>query len=258
MFDQLALLAVTDTIWMRLGVCAVCIAVGAILIHVGRQNIETQTAEESGKRRLVNKALGRSNTYTGAKAVRIGWARVACGIGAILFGIVFIFVGPFLANDAKASRRAHSSRKSGPPPLRHPRKNALQGPLNDFVRELNDNARSDPFANMPQDRIASVVIADVPMHAYTEILHRLAKLPGVTAASANGNGTSATYRLAPVADLRAVAAAIDFGTVTKIDESQRTLHVNVDESKFPPSSSPAINDAEEFFKRHQLGTGASQ
>lgn len=70
---------------------------GVILILVGMDNIKTQTAEESGKRRLVNKALGQSNTYEGSKAVMIGWMRVICGIGAIIFGIVFIFVGPFLA-----------------------------------------------------------------------------------------------------------------------------------------------------------------
>lgn len=26
----------------------------------------------------------------------VGWIRVVCGIAAIIFGIVFIFVGPFL------------------------------------------------------------------------------------------------------------------------------------------------------------------
>lgn len=91
------LLAVTDNIWTRLGVFAIASIVGLILILVGMDNIKTQKAEESGKRRLVNKALGQSNTYEGPKAVMIGWIRVICGVGAIIFGIVFIFVGPFLA-----------------------------------------------------------------------------------------------------------------------------------------------------------------
>ena len=98
MSETLLLLAATDTIWSRLGVCAVASLVGALLIFTGLQNIKTKTAEESsGKRRLVNKALGQSNTYEGSKAVTVGWIRVICGVCAIIFGIVFIFVGPFLA-----------------------------------------------------------------------------------------------------------------------------------------------------------------
>ena len=97
MLNNMVLLAATDTIWSRLGVCAVGSIVGALLIFTGIQNIRTRTAEESGKRRLVNKATGASNTYDGSKAVLIGWVRVVCGVGAIIFGITFIFVGPFLA-----------------------------------------------------------------------------------------------------------------------------------------------------------------
>ena len=93
----LLMLAVEDTIWTRLGVCAVASVVGLILILTGVHNIETETAEESGKRRLVNKALGQDNTYEGSNAVMLGWVRVIGGVGAIIFGIVFIFVGPFLA-----------------------------------------------------------------------------------------------------------------------------------------------------------------
>jgi len=98
MDDSLLILAVTDTIGIRLAVCAVASIVGVLLILTGVANIRTETAEESGKRRLVNKALGRSNTYEGSRAVLLGWIRVICGIVAIIFGIVFIFVGPFLAD----------------------------------------------------------------------------------------------------------------------------------------------------------------
>jgi len=97
MIDSIILLAATDTIWSRLGVCAVTSIVGAILIKVGLNNIKSETAEESGNRRLVNKAMGKSNTYKGSKAVLVGWLRVIAGVCAIIFGIVFIFTGPFLA-----------------------------------------------------------------------------------------------------------------------------------------------------------------
>ncbi len=97
MLEGMGWLAATDTVWTRLGVCAVAVVVGVMLIVTGLRDIRTRTAEESGKRRLVNSFLGRSNTYEGAKAVRLGRIRVVCGVIAIAFGIVFLFVGPFLA-----------------------------------------------------------------------------------------------------------------------------------------------------------------
>ena len=87
-----------DSIGERLGVAGVCVVVGIILILSGINNVRTKRAEETGKRRWVNKALGRSNTYEGNTAVNMGYMRIVLGIGAIIFGIVFIFVGPFLAS----------------------------------------------------------------------------------------------------------------------------------------------------------------
>ena len=98
MLTEMFVIAAADTVLTRLAVLAVASIVGAILIFTGIQNVRTESAEESGKRRLVNKALGASNTYEGSKAVQIGWIRIVCGIGAIIFGVVFIFVGSFLAN----------------------------------------------------------------------------------------------------------------------------------------------------------------
>jgi hypothetical protein len=95
----LPLLKATDTPQTRLMVCGVAIVFGVIMILVGRQNIITRRAEESGRRRAVNAMMGRSNSYEGGTAVTMGVIRVICGIGAIIFGIVFLFVGPFLAND---------------------------------------------------------------------------------------------------------------------------------------------------------------
>lgn len=99
MFYLPVTLAMADNIGSRLGVCGVSTVVGIILILTGWQNIKTKIAEESGKRRIVNHALGQNNTYTGSKAVMVGWIRVICGGAAIIFGIVFIFVGPFLAKE---------------------------------------------------------------------------------------------------------------------------------------------------------------
>ena len=98
MRDSLQLLAAADSLGTRLGVCAVASIVGILLILSGIHSVRTKKAEESGMgRRAVNKLLGRDNTYTGQSAVTIGVMRIIMGVAAITFGIVFIFVGPFLA-----------------------------------------------------------------------------------------------------------------------------------------------------------------
>lgn len=96
MLSKLPLL-LADSIPERLVVAGVCCVIGTLLILAGRNNIRTETAEESGKRRTVNRILGRSNTYSGNAAVRIGKIRIVCGVGLIIFGVIFIFTGPFLA-----------------------------------------------------------------------------------------------------------------------------------------------------------------
>jgi hypothetical protein len=70
---------------------------GVILILTGINNIRTGTATETGKRRKLNRLLGRSNTREGSSAVLIGRSRIVVGVGMMIFGIVFLFVGPFLA-----------------------------------------------------------------------------------------------------------------------------------------------------------------
>jgi len=77
----------------RFIVAVVAIFLGVWLIYVGRINVETQASEESGSRRRVNTALGRSNTYTGGTAVLQGWIRIALGVAAIVFGIVYAILG---------------------------------------------------------------------------------------------------------------------------------------------------------------------
>jgi hypothetical protein len=88
-------IAVTDTTGSRVAVCCVAVVAGAFMIAVGRHNIRTQAA--TAKRTIVNSIRGTSNSYEGREAVRLGWLRIVMGCGAIIFGIVFLFVGPFLA-----------------------------------------------------------------------------------------------------------------------------------------------------------------
>jgi hypothetical protein len=90
--------AANDSPATRWLVLAACVVFGAYFIYVGRINVLAQYAEESGKRRLLLKAMKKSVSHEGASAVRIGVMRIVLGIVLILFGIVFLFVGPFLAN----------------------------------------------------------------------------------------------------------------------------------------------------------------
>ena len=91
-------LAAEVSIFTRLIVCAVATLVGILLIIAGRQNIRTESAEETGKRRLVMKAMGKGTEHTGKTAVMIGKTRIIMGILAIIFGILFLIFGPVLAN----------------------------------------------------------------------------------------------------------------------------------------------------------------
>ncbi|HUR28009.1 MAG TPA: hypothetical protein VM509_07475 [Planctomycetota bacterium] len=91
-----ALLAPKESLGMRLGVMAGAFVFGAWMIYVGRHNVQTRTAEESGKRALGLALLGKSASLTGRMAVATGWMRILVGVAAIVFGIVFLFFGAFL------------------------------------------------------------------------------------------------------------------------------------------------------------------
>jgi len=81
----------------RLGVAAIAVLIGVVLIATGIANVRTRTAQESGGRRLVNRAAGRDNTYSGGSAMALGVLRIVMGIAAIGFGVVFAVLGPVLA-----------------------------------------------------------------------------------------------------------------------------------------------------------------
>ncbi len=90
-------LAAKVSIWTRLIVCGVASVVGIVLIIAGRQNIRSESAEETGRRRLVMQATGKGTEHKGKMAVSIGKTRIVMGILAIIFGIFFLIFGPIFA-----------------------------------------------------------------------------------------------------------------------------------------------------------------
>ncbi len=95
-FTLMALVAPEEPLLLRLGVLALAILFGGYMILVGRVNVRTRKAEESGKRALFLSMLGKSGEMKGGMAVFTGWMRILAGVGAIVFGFVFLFFGAFL------------------------------------------------------------------------------------------------------------------------------------------------------------------
>src|SRR5262245_16689606 len=91
-----ALLLPDEPLGTRLGVLALCLALGAWLIYVGRLNVQRRVAEESGKRAIFLKLMGSSTEMQGRRAVITGWVRIVAGGAMIVFGLVFLVFGAFL------------------------------------------------------------------------------------------------------------------------------------------------------------------
>ena len=66
--------------------------VGPILAWVGRTNVKTRSASETGVRRLTNSALGMSNDYEGRKAAVVGWIRIVGGTLLTIGGVIGLAV----------------------------------------------------------------------------------------------------------------------------------------------------------------------
>jgi hypothetical protein len=82
----------------RIGIGLVVIAIGVLLIVTGMKNVNERKSEETGARRLVNSALGQSNSYEGGKAVVQGYARIIGGVILLFGGVLFMIYGPVLAS----------------------------------------------------------------------------------------------------------------------------------------------------------------
>lgn len=103
------------------------------------------------------------------------------------------------------------------------------------------------------EQMVTVVIEGVPEGTSSVISDRLRKVPGVTAMSATGLNSTSTIAIGPVSDVQTVVAAVDFGTVTNVDEARRTITVRADPAKLPkPLSKPVDDPNDPAFYRQNL------
>ncbi|HUY93020.1 MAG TPA: HEAT repeat domain-containing protein [Pirellulales bacterium] len=107
-------------------------------------------------------------------------------------------------------------------------------------------ANSELFARYAERHVVEIVVQQLPAEAVQSVSQRLREISNCQASMGQGNGESARFTIAPIRDVRALAAKIDFGTVTVLHVSQSLLVVVADASKLaalpppaPPSPPPA-------------------
>jgi serine/threonine protein kinase len=103
------------------------------------------------------------------------------------------------------------------------------------------------------DRIATVIVDDMPGDVRAFIVDRLRDLSSASSTASSGGGRSVTVILAPVRDLDTLAKKIDFGKVVKIDPSKRTIEVVCDNPRrLPEPLPPAVKDPADpaFYTRN--------
>lgn len=84
--------SVTDLPANKIGAGILAILFGIGLIYVGRRNLITGVAEETGRRaRITNRVLKQDNVYTGGKAKTVGVIRIVGGVLLVAAGIVMLF-----------------------------------------------------------------------------------------------------------------------------------------------------------------------
>jgi hypothetical protein len=92
---------------------------------------------------------------------------------------------------------------------------------------------SDPFARYAEREVVEIVVQKLPGNAYGFINDRVRSISRCEAFTSNGSGDSMRLTIAPISDLRSLAAKIDFGTVVVIDEAQSMLVVEADAARLP-------------------------
>lgn len=119
------------------------------------------------------------------------------------------------------------------------------------------DAPMPPGGGIAANQMVEVVVEALPVGLFSFINERLVKIAGATMLTGNGSGEMARITLGPVSDVRAFAARIDFGTVTKIDEGRRTIYVRADPAKMPKPLAPEVTNplAADFYRQNLADLG---
>jgi predicted Zn finger-like uncharacterized protein len=110
----------------------------------------------------------------------------------------------------------------------------------------------DPFAQFAEREVVEIVIQKLPGDVSHFISERIKEISNCKMYMSKGEGGS-TLRvtIAPISDVRELAAKIDFGKVTKIDASQSLFVVVADPSKLPTPLPPEASDSSDpnYYRR---------
>jgi len=102
------------------------------------------------------------------------------------------------------------------------------------------------------EKVVVVRVYNIPSIARTYIFSRLKELSGSSGVSQRGGIGSQDFTLAPVSDIKALAAKLDFGEVSEVDTQKRVITIKVDHSKLPEKFRPLVSNPRDprFYKEN--------
>ena len=107
-------------------------------------------------------------------------------------------------------------------------------------------------------RVAAVWVYEIHLALVPYVHEKLMAAHDSRTTSTIYVGTSMQMLVAPVSDLDGLAAQVDFGTVTSVDEARRSITVQADPAKLPPLPKPEVDDpnSPDFYRQNltDLGT----
>lgn len=95
-------------------------------------------------------------------------------------------------------------------------------------------ANGDYFAQFPEREVVEIVVRGLPADGHEFVERRIKAISNCRAYMHRGVNNSMRVTIAPISDVRQLAAQIDFGRVVVLHASQSLLVVQADATKFPP------------------------
>jgi len=121
-------------------------------------------------------------------------------------------------------------------------------------RELldRDEPRWEMISRYGAENVVAVDVRELPAGTAEFVTERIRTISACESFFGFSSKDVYLHSIAPVADLQALAEAIDFGEVVHIDSQQRIITVAADPSKLPEPLPPAISDPNDpdFYRRN--------